>query len=34
VLIYVCCIANRFGIDLEQAFRDKEAQNEQRTWHE
>jgi NTP pyrophosphatase (non-canonical NTP hydrolase) len=34
VLIYICCIANRFGIDLEQAFRDKEARNEGRTWQE
>jgi NTP pyrophosphatase (non-canonical NTP hydrolase) len=34
VLIYICCIANRFGVDLEQAFRDKEEQNAKRTWQE
>ena len=27
ILIYICSIANRFGIDLEQAFRDKEEIN-------
>lgn len=31
--IYLCSIANRYGIDLEQAFRDKEAVNCARTWH-
>ena len=32
VFIYVCAIANRYNIDLEQAFRDKEALNHQRRW--
>ena len=32
VLIYLCCIANRFGVDLEQGFRDKETKNAQRVW--
>lgn len=32
VLIYLCSIANMHGIDLEQAFRDKEEKNKQRTW--
>lgn len=32
VIIYLCSIANRFDIDLEQAFRDKEVINEKRIW--
>lgn len=32
VLIFVCSIANRYGVDLERAFREKEAKNAQRTW--
>jgi len=32
ILIYLCAIANRTGIDLETAFRDKEARNHTRTW--
>lgn len=32
VLIYLATIANRAGIDLSQALRDKEALNETRTW--
>jgi len=32
VLIYLCAIANRTGIDLETAFRSKEARNHTRTW--
>lgn len=32
IFIYVCAIANRYGIDLETAFRDKEAINEKRQW--
>lgn len=32
VFIYVCAIANRYGIDLEAAFRDKEQRNAARTW--
>jgi NTP pyrophosphatase (non-canonical NTP hydrolase) len=31
-LIYLCAIANRYGIDLEAAFRAKEAKNRERTW--
>ncbi|MEW5851544.1 MAG: MazG nucleotide pyrophosphohydrolase domain-containing protein [Myxococcota bacterium] len=32
VLIYVCAIANRLGVDLEDAFRAKEELNRQRRW--
>jgi NTP pyrophosphatase (non-canonical NTP hydrolase) len=32
ILIYLCSIANRYDIDLEQAFRDKEEVNKARTW--
>ena len=32
ILIYLCAIANRCAIDLETAFRDKEARNHERTW--
>jgi len=32
VLIYLCSIANRFDIDLEQAFLEKESRNKQRQW--
>ena len=32
VFIYVCSLANMHGIDLEQAFRDKEEKNKLRTW--
>ena len=32
ILIYLCAIANRFGVDLEKAFRDKEEVNKTRTW--
>ncbi len=32
ILIYVCAIANRCNIDLEQAFRTKEEINKKRTW--
>ncbi len=32
VFIYICSLANMHGIDLEQAFRDKEEKNKQRTW--
>ncbi|MCK5827518.1 pyrophosphohydrolase [Candidatus Bipolaricaulota bacterium] len=34
IFIYICAIANRYDIDLEIAFRDKEAINHQRTWIE
>lgn len=34
IFIYVCAIANRCNIDLETAFREKEAINHQRTWIE
>ena len=32
VLIFVCAIANRHGIDLGDALRRKESHNEQRVW--
>ena len=32
VLIFVCSIANRYDIDLEKAFREKEEVNKQRVW--
>lgn len=32
IMIYVCSIANRFDIDLEQAFREKEEHNKNRNW--
>ena len=32
VIIYLCAIANRFNIDLEKAFRDKEEINKKRVW--
>lgn len=32
VFIYLCAIANRFDIDIEQAFREKEEINKKRVW--
>ncbi|HEX5406277.1 MAG TPA: MazG-like family protein [Pseudonocardiaceae bacterium] len=32
VLIYLCAIANRLGISLDEALRRKEAVNETRSW--
>lgn len=32
ILIVLTSIANRLGVDMEQAFRDKEAHNKTRTW--
>ena len=32
ILIYICSIANRFDIDLENAFRTKEEVNKKREW--
>ena len=32
ILIYICAIANKYNIDLEKAFREKEEQNKTRTW--
>ncbi len=32
MLIYLCSISNRFEIDMEQAFRDKENINKKRVW--
>lgn len=32
ILIYLFAIANRHGIDLEKAFREKEEKNKTRTW--
>lgn len=32
ILIYLCAIANRYGIQLEEAFRRKEEINMRRSW--
>lgn len=32
ILIYLCAIANRFDIDIEDAFREKEEINKKRKW--
>lgn len=32
IFIYILAIANRYNIDLEEAFRKKEKINKQRTW--
>lgn len=32
IVIILSAIANRLGVDIEQAFRDKEARNKQREW--
>ena len=32
MLIYLCSIANRFEIDIEKAFREKEEINKKRKW--
>lgn len=32
IFIYLNSIANRYDIDLEKAFRDKEEKNKERTW--
>lgn len=32
VFNYLLAIANRTGVDLEKAFREKNARNQQRTW--
>jgi NTP pyrophosphatase (non-canonical NTP hydrolase) len=32
IFIYLCAIANRKGIDLEEAFRKKEEKNKKRIW--
>lgn len=32
VFIYLCAIANRYRVDLEEAFRDKEEKNKARVW--
>lgn len=32
IIIYLCAIANRKGIDLESAFRAKEEKNKKRVW--
>ena len=34
IIIYLCAIANRFDIDLETAFREKEEVNKKREWRE
>jgi NTP pyrophosphatase (non-canonical NTP hydrolase) len=33
ILIYLCAIANRYNIDLETAFREKEEINKARQWN-
>ena len=32
MIIYLCAIANRFDIDIEEAFRQKEEINKKREW--
>jgi NTP pyrophosphatase (non-canonical NTP hydrolase) len=32
IFIYMCAIANRYNIDLENAFREKEEENKKRVW--
>lgn len=32
IVIYLCAIANRFEIDIEKAFREKEEINKKREW--
>ena len=32
IMIYLCAIANRYNIDLETAFREKEEINKRRNW--
>lgn len=32
IFIYLCAISNRFEIDMEQAFREKEEINKKRKW--
>ncbi|GAA0433556.1 hypothetical protein Aca07nite_01850 [Actinoplanes capillaceus] len=32
ILIFLCAVANRYGIDLNDALRRKEEHNEQRAW--
>jgi NTP pyrophosphatase (non-canonical NTP hydrolase) len=32
IMIFVCAVANRYGIDLNTALRRKEEHNEQRVW--
>jgi len=32
IFIYLCAIANRKGIDMEKAFREKEEKNKNRIW--
>lgn len=33
ILIYICAIANRYNIDVEKAFREKEIVNKKRVWN-
>ncbi|WP_028974947.1 MazG nucleotide pyrophosphohydrolase domain-containing protein [Spirochaeta cellobiosiphila] len=32
IFIYLCAIANRYDIDLQKAFLEKEEKNKKRTW--
>ena len=34
VFNYLCAIANRLGVDIEEAFREKNRRNQARTWDE
>ena len=33
LIIYICTIANRYDINLEEAFREKEETNKKRNWN-
>ena len=33
VFIFVCAIANKYNVDLEKAFREKEQVNKERSWN-
>jgi NTP pyrophosphatase (non-canonical NTP hydrolase) len=32
ILIFIFSIANRYGVNLEEAFKNKEEKNKERTW--
>lgn len=32
IFVYLCSIANRYNVDLEWAFREKEEENKKRSW--
>jgi len=33
IIIFLCSIANRYDIDIEKAFREKEKVNKKRSWN-